>query len=98
MENINWKELFSNEMNVFHCETEDLANHLLSIAHNLGYQWVLSASYLEKNNWNKYKEETCYEIYSGHFSRREFFRREGYTIINTNELIGNIRKPFKLHR
>ena len=96
MNNIDWKELFDNRRNVFHCETEDLANKLLNIAHELGYKWGSGYSYLESNEWILYEENTCYHIKYGMFGTVNYYRG-GYNIIYVNDLL-TVRKPFKLNR
>jgi len=101
MNNIDWEELFNDRMNVFHCENEKLANELLSIAHNLGHKWVGGGSYLDYNNWQFNKENTCYWIYHRTYEHIEEFlsreNRQTYNIINVKELLYG-RKPFKLNR
>jgi len=87
-----WKDLFEQDRTVFLCETEDLANKLLIIAHDLGYQWCSSISYLEHNNWDYIKENTCYNIKLGYITGKY-----NNTVINVKELFID-RKPFKLHR
>jgi len=95
---IDWEELFKQDNTVFHCEIEDIAIEFLSIAHNLDYEWRNGDSYLHKNEWSFYKEETCYNIKNGTFADVEYFINEmGYKIINISELLYG-RKPFKLKR
>jgi len=96
---IKWEELFLKSRTVFQCETEEIANEFLKIAHDLGYKWCDDDSYLLSNHWNSYKEETCYDIYYGMFADVECFINEydNYTIINVKELLTG-RKPFKLKR
>jgi hypothetical protein len=92
---INWKELFEGR-NVFHCETQELAIELLSIAHNLGYKWGKCTSYLDFNHWEDYEENTCYNIKEGYYGTVNYYRGEK-NIINVNDLL-TVRKPFKLNR
>ena len=93
----NWEKLFKQDGLVFHCETQELANHLLSIAHDLGYQWSNGQSYLDVHHWELYENETCYKIKSGHYGSETYFINERYNVINVLELLGG-RKPFKLSR
>lgn len=45
---------------VIHCLTEEDANELLAVAESYGWRWVDGEQLTENNNWNKYKEKTCY--------------------------------------
>jgi len=93
---INWKELFEGR-NVFHCESEELANKLLNIAHDLGYKWRNKNLFTECNAWENYKENTCYNIKSGGFCEKKYYQQNDYNIINAKELLKG-RKTFKLNR
>ena len=53
-------KLYVGEKKVVHCPTEELANEFLKEAHRHGYKWQNGTSYLEDNNWEFEKEETCY--------------------------------------
>lgn len=45
-----------------HCDTEEKANEFLALADSVGYKWKSGKSLIEINNWETYKEETCYDI------------------------------------
>jgi len=94
---INWEELFKQENNVFHCETEEIANKLLIIAHNLDYKWTIGDEFISFNAWEFHKKDTCYNIKYGLYSSIEYWSSNGFDIINVNELLVK-RKPFKLNR
>jgi len=95
---INWEELFKQDGLVFHCETEELANELLKIAHGLGYTWSGGDSYLIKNHWYMHRDDTCYDIYNGKIASIGYETRSGSEIINLNDLIKGNRRQFKLYR
>jgi hypothetical protein len=73
------KELKGIDKNtVVHCPTEELANQVLRIAHEAGYEWNDGDSFINCNNhWNMYKSETCYSLLSG-------------TYLNTNPKLDKI--------
>lgn len=56
------------ENTVVHCETKELADKVLLIAHCLGYKWSSGSSYLEYNRWNTYGSNTHYNLFKGEFS------------------------------
>lgn len=44
-----------------HCPTKEQANKICMLMHQAGLKWVDNRSYLElSNNWDRYKEKTCY--------------------------------------
>ena len=101
MKEINWKELIENEYNIFHCETEEIANQLLRIAHEHGYKWRTKDSYLDYNYWDKYCENTCYWIGDSTYNSIQYFetqRNFNLNIINVNDILNVVRRPFKLNR
>lgn len=65
----------------FHCDTEEKANELLKKAHDLGYKWNSGYSYLEKSNYDKCEEDTCYFIAEGSYGSYSYSKDEGYKII-----------------
>jgi hypothetical protein len=96
---IDWEELFERDNTVFHCETEELANKLLLIAHDLGYTWNRGDSYIRNNEWYYHKENTYYRIKTGYFGHIECLGDELDICINTRELFLSYRRqPFKLKR
>lgn len=58
----NWEEFMDkNNKIVVHCKTEEEAIDFCSQMNTHGMKWYNGDSYLKKNNWDKYKEETCYK-------------------------------------
>lgn len=45
-----------------HCKTEELANEFLEFADSVRYRWFSGTSLLNTNNWEDYKNETCYLV------------------------------------
>jgi hypothetical protein len=52
---------------VMHCNTEEKANVFCKYLNSVGRKWNSDCSYLEKNEWNKYKKDTCYNFNYGTF-------------------------------
>lgn len=50
-----------------HCKTEEQAIALCAWADNLGRTWMSGDTYLSKNNWARYKENSVYDIELGQF-------------------------------
>ena len=81
------KEYFTQKMAVFHCETEEIANVLLKIAHSFGLEWISSGSYLDTNYWCVHKNETCYNLSDGTYADTQCYISDYYTIIDASKLI-----------
>jgi hypothetical protein len=75
------------EGEVIHCKTEEEANKILKIAHEQGYRWGDKRSYLDRNDWNFYKENTCYIITNGTYCNKNYFRLHNYTIIEASDIL-----------
>ncbi len=45
-----------------HCKTKEQAVLLLEYLDKQGFKWVSKESLLEDDNWEKYKENTCYYV------------------------------------
>lgn len=44
------------------CKTEEFANEFLELADSVRYRWLSWTSLLNTNNWEDYKNETCYLV------------------------------------
>ena len=66
-----------------HCDTEEKAREFLALADSVGYRWITKRKLINFSEWEKYKEETCYEPteYGFMFSDFDFFKRENYEFI-----------------
>ena len=92
--NINQKELknitltefwASKEKLAIHCDTEEKANELLQAFHNLGKKWCDGTSYLSCNEYDDYKDETCYSNKGG-YAEYEFCKDYLYIIYEFEEV------------
>lgn len=45
-----------------HCDTQDKAKAFLKLAASFDYSWATSDSLLEQDEWERYKQDTCYFI------------------------------------
>lgn len=66
-----------------HCDTEERANHFLALADSVGYRWVNNKELINYNQWERYKEETCYEVteYGLMYDNTELFKLTKHEII-----------------
>ena len=70
------------ENTVIHCETEQEANRILGMAHELGYRWWNGKKYeADDTEWNVYKSTMCYYLFDGSYSDYSYFKNRNYTII-----------------
>lgn len=68
------------ENTVIHCETEEEANRILGMAHELGYKWHTGENYEDNTKWNSYRSTTCYYLFDGSYSDYDYFKNKKYTI------------------
>jgi len=81
------KEYLTQKNTVFHCETEEEANQLLKIADEFGLNWINGEYYLNKNNWEVYKEDTCYDFNDGAYCDSGWFKSNGLNIIKARDIL-----------
>ena len=66
MNKFNWK-LINQPETVVHCETEEQAKELLTEADRMGFTWNNGNLYTTNNYYERYKDDTHYNIYDGSF-------------------------------
>lgn len=71
--------LYMHENLVVNCRTQELADEFLSLANSFDYLWCC-----EKDNWNIYEEETCYDVKKGMFGGKGYFESKGYKVVAYN--------------
>ena len=74
---------------VMRCKTEEEANIFLEYLDSLGLKWRGGRSYLDKNNWREYREDTCYNFASGTYGDKDYFVNDGYEILECKNFIFN---------
>lgn len=71
---------------IVNCKTEDDANKLLSEAHKIGMKWNTGEGFLDKNNWQRHKEKTCYNLKQGLFDKLYYYKNTISIIIDFNQV------------
>ncbi len=72
------------EKTVIHCETEEEAERILGMAHELGYTWLYGSSFKDYNNWDG--DYTCYYLFKGMYGSLRYHINEGHTIIPSTQI------------
>ena len=72
------------ENTVIHCETEEEAERILGMAHELGYKWLYGSSFKDYNNWEG--DYTCYYLFKGMYGSLRYHINEGHTIIPSTQV------------
>ena len=77
----NWKE-FMNKNNkiAVHCKTEEEAIDFCKKMDEHGMKWCSGKSYLKNNNWNYYREKTCYSN-KGEYTEKNWYEERVYKIL-----------------
>ena len=71
---------------VIHCATEEEANRILGMAHELGYKWHTGENYENNTEWNCYNSTTCYYLFDGSFASYGYFEVRNYNIIPSTQI------------
>ena len=71
---------------VIQCETEQEANRILGMAHELGYKWWTGESYEDNTEWDIYKSKMCYDLLEGSYSTYDYFKNKNYSIIPSTQI------------
>lgn len=74
-------KLYVREKIAVHCDTEEKAINFLKLADKFGYRWTSGDSLKLKTNYDRYGNETCYDLILCQFCRKEFYKQENYKII-----------------
>lgn len=85
----------SKEKLAIHCDNLSYANILLKYFNKLGKKWNDGKSYLEDNQWDKYKSDTCYSN-DGTYTSKDSYE---YKVYGFEEVIleeNNINTIFKM--
>lgn len=62
------------------CNTKEKAESFTKLAHSFGYKWGNGESYLT-DDWNKFRESTCYRIYDGTICSYSYFFETKHNVI-----------------
>lgn len=74
------------ENQAVHCATKEEAKRICKIAHDNGLKWNTGRTYIGENNWEEYKEETCYNFNLNVFESLYYYKKEGYEIIPSTKI------------
>src|SRR5690554_3396558 len=74
------------ENTVIHCETEEEAERILDMAHELGYKWWTGENYENNTEWDIYKSKMCYDLLEGSYSDCYYFKNKNYSIIPSTQI------------
>lgn len=89
---ITLEEFFESDNNLaIHCDTEEKAVKLLTAFNKMGKRWRNNQSYLEENNWRRFKEKTCYEN-DGTYCDKGFYLGTIYDVYEFEDVILDDRK------
>lgn len=72
---------------VVHCPTEQEAIEFCKLLHEAGKTWVSGGFYINKNLWEEYQENTCYNVTSGTYQYFDYFSNSNYIITNVNQFL-----------
>ena len=75
------------ENTVVHCPTKELAQKVLNVAGNLGYEWSGDRGYDLGLRWNIHKETTCLDLRVISFGDRPYFEEKGFKVISAEEFL-----------
>lgn len=84
MKRFDWDE-FKNKDNkiAVHCKTEEEAIDFCKQMHGHGMRWNSGRSYLEKTNYEEYREKTCYA--AGNYATYQCCKVGGYKILEWSD-------------
>lgn len=72
-------------MTVMHCETIEQSIFFTHYLDSLGLTWSSGNSYTIFDNWDIYKEDTCYCFTIGEYGRIRYFRENNYQILEFSD-------------
>lgn len=76
-----WK----NKKFCMHCRTEEEAEDFCNEMHKAGLTWHSGTSYLLRNHFGPYEEQTCYCFNKGKYDNTLHAKDEGYTILEWSD-------------
>ena len=74
------------ENTVIHCETEEEAERILGMAHELGYKWWIGKNYENNTEWRICKSTMCYDLFNGSYRDYGYSKENNYTIIPSAQI------------
>lgn len=77
---------------VMHCKTEEEAEVFCRYLDSIGRRWKSNDSYLSENYWDNYEESTCYDFNTNTYFRKQYFEKDGYTILEMEDFMNKEEK------
>ena len=75
------------ETYVMHCKTEEDANEFLEYLDSLGFTWGNGTSYIGRNRWHEYGENTYYRFMANSYGSLDYARQQGYKILEFDDFV-----------
>jgi hypothetical protein len=82
----NW-QLILQPNTVVHCDTYQKANTLLAEADGMGLTWSNDRSYVGWNQWEIFKNKTCYLLSMGELASINYYKQRNYTILTYEDVL-----------
>jgi len=82
-----------------HCDTEEKAKELLTLAHSFGWTWPSGESLIEDTNWCIRKKHTCYSFDNNKtvgYARLDYYKSKGYEIVEFESEEKKVKKTKKV--
>ena len=80
---------------VMHCKTEEEAKLFCKEMHDAGLKWRNNSEYISDNYWYIHEEEMCYEFNTGEYSNIDFYKEEGYEILEFSDVYNKLNERQK---
>lgn len=84
---------YISENTVVRCLTKELAEEFLRKADEFGYRWQSGDRYVDGNYYYRYEEDTCYNIATGRYKNINYYRLEGFNIVEFNKFCQEVPHP-----
>lgn len=68
-----------------HCETPEEAQNFCEYMDSIGRSWSNGQPYQENNEWDVYKENTCYNFNKDTYADIDYYKTYKYTIIECSD-------------
>ena len=72
---------------LMHCSTKEEAEIFCDFLDSSGLTWITGKSYVERNNYESYRENTCYRFKRGSFGNLYIFSVEGFGRHNISKIL-----------
>lgn len=82
-------EKYKGQKVVMHCKTEEEAKDFCRVMDEAGLCWYSGRTYKEVNNYDYFKERTCYNFKDGDYSGISFYKAEGFEILEWSDYMNN---------